>query len=592
MGEFFTNIPTRARVQAATINLPLQELDNAIKLARNGYRTPAEFGDVSNPLDDHTLIWQNFIASAADQDKALFVPYGILNIEEGATIPNVDYVTIHGVKGGRVVWQNAFAGNVLLHATSFVIKQLVIGGWTVDGNHDICTHIPDNYELFRIAQVDGCWIYDMTMHHSPGNCMYVAGGGSGFGSARVFITSCDLYAIGAPNSPLVEVTPDVYQDIFDGASVEAISCPPNSEELIEINYIGNHVHDEVRADVGGGCTGYSIEANSLGAAYCVNFIGNTARNIRSNGFKIGPGCVGFTMTGNTFDGVGTADFASSLTGAIIIKDSTDGVIASNVIINNFQQGVALIGCERVVAIGNKVNADGNAAAFVVRNNAADVVIIKNAITLNANSKSSCRGVLIGVSDGASVGDVLLERVYTIGNFIHNAAGTPTGNLIEIQGSTASDSITVDEPMIARNVLSSVAAIEGVKVGNTSAITNVWLEDNFRGLNVNNPNLGASATYRAIFGKSRNGNLLIGGINEPSSMKGGLVIATTTAPTGSMSADAIALYSSDSTAAGAGNTIPSWYCEGTGVLLTGQADSVSSRRVRMRFNGSEVTLLAI
>lgn len=593
MPEYFDLIPARARVQAATINNPLTQLDNAIQLARIGYRTPYEFGYNGNPLSDHTLIWQNFIASAADGDKALFIPYGVYNIEAGATLPNVDYIAIVGHKGAIVRWQNEYAGNVLVHTTSFVINELVISGWTVDGNHDICTHIPDNYELFRIGQVNGIWVNDITMHHSPGNAMYIAGGGSGFGSARVYVTGCNLYAIGAPNQPLVETSPDVYEDVFEGASVEGINCPPNNQELIEINIIGNHVHDEVRADVGGGCTAYSIEANSGGAAYNCNFIGNTVRNIRSNGFKLGPGCIGLTATGNTFDGVGTTDFASSLTGAIICKDSEDLVLASNVIRNNVQQGIAIIGCSRVIAIGNLVSADGNAGAFVVRNSASDITITKNHITLTKSSGSACRGTLIGISDGVSVGDVSVDRVYAFDNVYHNTAATPTGNMIEIGGSTTSgQQVLVDEAMLARNVFTSVASMEGIKVGNTSAITDVWLEDNYRGPNVSAPNLGASATYRGIFSKTRNGNMLIGGINEPASMKGGLVIATTTAPTGNQSADSISIYSSDSTAAGAGNTIPSFYCEGTGVLLTGQSDATSSRRVRMRFNGSEVTLLAI
>lgn len=69
--------------------------------------------------------------------------------------------------------------------------------------------------------------------------------------------------------------------------------------------------------------------------------------------------------------------------------------------------------------------------------------------------------------------------------------------------------------------------------------------------------------------------------------GGVRIPTTTPAAGV--ADAVLLYSSDISA---GNTEPSFYCEGTAVLATGQADSVSSVRVKMRINGTEVTLLAI
>ena len=61
-------------------------------------------------------------------------------------------------------------------------------------------------------------------------------------------------------------------------------------------------------------------------------------------------------------------------------------------------------------------------------------------------------------------------------------------------------------------------------------------------------------------------------------------APTTGP-----ADSVQFYSSDDSA---GNTIPSFFCEGTGVIATGQADSASSVRVKMRINGTVVTLLAI
>ena len=68
----------------------------------------------------------------------------------------------------------------------------------------------------------------------------------------------------------------------------------------------------------------------------------------------------------------------------------------------------------------------------------------------------------------------------------------------------------------------------------------------------------------------------------------LAIANGTAPT-TGPADTVQFYSSDDAA---GHTIPSFFTEGTNVLATGQADSVSSVRVKMRVNGTVVTLLAI
>jgi hypothetical protein len=66
------------------------------------------------------------------------------------------------------------------------------------------------------------------------------------------------------------------------------------------------------------------------------------------------------------------------------------------------------------------------------------------------------------------------------------------------------------------------------------------------------------------------------------------VATGTAPT-TGPADTVQFYSSDDAA---GHTIPSFYCEGTNVIATGQADSASSVRVKVRINGTVVTLLAI
>jgi hypothetical protein len=66
------------------------------------------------------------------------------------------------------------------------------------------------------------------------------------------------------------------------------------------------------------------------------------------------------------------------------------------------------------------------------------------------------------------------------------------------------------------------------------------------------------------------------------------IANGTAPT-TGPADTVQFFSTDDAAA---NTIPSFFCEGTNVLATGQADSVSSVRVKMRINGTVVTLLAV
>lgn len=85
-----------------------------------------------------------------------------------------------------------------------------------------------------------------------------------------------------------------------------------------------------------------------------------------------------------------------------------------------------------------------------------------------------------------------------------------------------------------------------------------------------------------------GNIGIGTTTFGTNAAGVLSIANGTAPT-TGPADTVQFYSSDNAA---GHTIPSFFTEGTDVLATGQADSVSSVRVKMRINGTVVTLLAI
>lgn len=85
-----------------------------------------------------------------------------------------------------------------------------------------------------------------------------------------------------------------------------------------------------------------------------------------------------------------------------------------------------------------------------------------------------------------------------------------------------------------------------------------------------------------------GNLGVGTSTFGTSAAGVLGIANGTAPSTGV-ADTVQFYSSDDAA---GHTIPSFYCEGTNVVATGQADSASSVRVKMRINGTVRTFLCI
>ena len=85
-----------------------------------------------------------------------------------------------------------------------------------------------------------------------------------------------------------------------------------------------------------------------------------------------------------------------------------------------------------------------------------------------------------------------------------------------------------------------------------------------------------------------GSVLVGGTAIETGSTNTVSILNGTAPDAGV-ADTVILYSSDISA---GNTEPSFYCEGTSVLATGQADVATSVRVKMRINGTEVTLLAV
>ena len=98
---------------------------------------------------------------------------------------------------------------------------------------------------------------------------------------------------------------------------------------------------------------------------------------------------------------------------------------------------------------------------------------------------------------------------------------------------------------------------------------------------------AVAAERARF--SRDGNF--GFHATPSfgtSAVGVISVKNGTAPT-TGPADTVQFYSTDDAT---GHTIPSFFCEGTNVLATGQADIATSVRVKMRINGTVVTLLAL
>lgn len=101
-------------------------------------------------------------------------------------------------------------------------------------------------------------------------------------------------------------------------------------------------------------------------------------------------------------------------------------------------------------------------------------------------------------------------------------------------------------------------------------------------------MAGAGEYQQRMVVSKEGNVGIGTTSFGTNAAKVLSIANGTAPT-TGPADTVQFYSSDDAA---GHTVPSFFCEGTNVLATGQADSASSVRVKVRINGTVVTLLGI
>ena len=104
---------------------------------------------------------------------------------------------------------------------------------------------------------------------------------------------------------------------------------------------------------------------------------------------------------------------------------------------------------------------------------------------------------------------------------------------------------------------------------------------------NSANANTDATLTESMRIDYSGNVGIGATSFGTSAASVLSIKNGTAP-GSGVADTVQFYSSDHAA---GHTIPSFYCEGTDVVMTGQSDSTSDIRIRVRINGTVYQLLA-
>lgn len=235
-------------------------------------------------------------------------------------------------------------------------------------------------------------------------------------------------------------------------------------------------------------------------------------------------------------------------------------------------------------IGNQFTgtSSGGNALSVVRSISSQIVHGGSA------AMSDARGILSDVR-ATSTGAVTTARAFYSSLALTNSGGMTTAVHFDATAPT----------------LSSTGAITthyGFRAGNIGHATLVTTAVAFKA-----DDITASATATRGFQSSLSSgtgkhNIYADG-TAPNYMKGGLSIGgatidgtgtqvltiyTGTAPAGGV-ADTVQFYSSDDAA---GHTIPSFYCEGSNVIATGQADSTSSVRVKMRINGTVVTLLAI
>lgn len=212
-----------------------------------------------------------------------------------------------------------------------------------------------------------------------------------------------------------------------------------------------------------------------------------------------------------------------------------------------------------------------------------------------------------VSPGATL-DVQGSAIFneTGGNFDFRIEGDTEANLFFVDASTDRVGIGTATPGRRLHVVSSTAGDANVTIHNSSATGYSGIEF-----------LNAGGTSSFFFGTDNNAaNVRINGINSyplvfltqsterlrldssgnyrfgtatvGTNGVGVLSIKNGTAPT-TGATDCVQFYSSDNSA---GNTIPSWYTEGTEAVIAGSADSASGNRLRVRVNGTVYQILCV
>ena len=261
--------------------------------------------------------------------------------------------------------------------------------------------------------------------------------------------------------------------------------------------------------------------------------------------------------------------------------------------------------------------DDNSGFFAIGNSAAQTgaIRLRNALAIKQRNAANSADLNIAAIDASDILQIAGSGVSRITGSLNTAAlpTAVTGTILQLGQADGNATLVTLESFAANS------NFVGRRANGTAASPSALAADNiitaFSGYGYGTAYTTARATIRFYAGEawdgtnqgtymtfyttplastsmaevmriSPAGNLILGATAVNSSAVKVLGIATGTAPAAGVT-DMVQIYSSDDSA---GNTVPSFYCEGTGVLATGQADSASSTRVKMRINGTVVTLL--
>ncbi len=196
----------------------------------------------------------------------------------------------------------------------------------------------------------------------------------------------------------------------------------------------------------------------------------------------------------------------------------------------------------------------------------------------------------GVTPAVQVqGNTDSTAALSVANWENSAAG-PRLQLVKSRGATIGTNVIVqndDDIAVISFVVDDGTDLESVAAEIKVAVDGVPALDDTPGRIVFMTTAAGAQVATERMRLDSPGNLLVGGTASPASAVGALVLFNGTAPSAA-AVDSVAVYSVDDIA---GHTIPAFYCEGSNVLATGQADIASTRRVKMKINGTTVTLLA-